>query len=195
MKKDKVSRFAQEDGTMNDVHVVDMLSGTTPDARRRLLKWYASMTDEQRLVVKAHQTKPMRLRDRLRQHPGMDIHVWAYAMSFLSLRQLQYARESMGRKRRVDEDSLVLLDRYRRSGWRKKRRGRQATTQEFVRANYPVLKQWREAGASWWDMPDLIKEHFGGRLLSRAALNKAYRQVEKDMEGWKEVDSSTIRDW
>jgi hypothetical protein len=195
MKKDKVIRFAQEDGTMNDVQVVDMLSGTTPDARRRLLKWYASMTDEQRLVVKAHQTRLMRVRDRLRQHHGMDIHVWAYAMSFLSLRQLQYARESMGRKRRVDEDSLVLLDRYRRSGWRKKRRGRQATTQEFVRANYPVLKQWREAGASWWDMPDLIKEHFGGRLLSRAALNKAYRQVEKDMAGWEEVDSTKIQDW
>jgi hypothetical protein len=95
MKKDKVFRFAQENGTMNDVQVVDMLSGTTPDARRRLLKWYASMTDEQRLVVKAHQTRLMRVRDRLRQHQGMDIHVWAYAMSFLSLRQLQYARESM----------------------------------------------------------------------------------------------------
>jgi len=52
---------------MNDVQLVDMLSGTTPDTRRRLLKWYASMTDEQRLVVKAHQTKLMRLRDRLRQ--------------------------------------------------------------------------------------------------------------------------------
>ena len=180
---------------MNDLQVVDILSGTTPDARRRLLKWYASMTDEQRLAVKAHQTRLMRVRDRLRQHQGMDIHVWAYAMSFLSLRQLQYARESMGRKRRVDEDSLVLLDRYRRSGWRKKRRGRQATTQEFVRANYPVLKHWREAGASWWAMPDLIKEHFGGRLLSRAALNKAYRQVEKDMAGWEEVGSAKIRDW
>jgi len=46
----------------------------------------------------------------------MDIHLWAYAMSFLSLRRLQHARESMGRKRRVDEDSLVLLDKYRRSG-------------------------------------------------------------------------------
>jgi hypothetical protein len=190
MKKDNVSRFVEEDGTVNDLQVVDMLSGTTPDVRRRLLKWYASMTDEQRLVVQAHQTRLMRVRDRLRQHQGMDIHVWAYAMSFLSLRQLQYARESMGRKRRVDEDSFVLLDRYRRSGWRKKRRGRQATTQEFVRANYPILKQWREAGASWWDMPDLIKEHFGGRLLSRAALNKAYRLVEKDMEGWEEVDST-----
>ena len=180
---------------MNDVQLVDMLAGTPPDARRRLLKWYASMTDEQRLVIKAHQTKLMRLRDRLRQQHGMDIHVWAYAMVILSLRQLQHARESMGRKRRVDEASLVLLDKYRRSGRRMKRRGRQATTQEFVRANYPVLKQWREAGASWWDMPDLIKEHFGGRLLSRAALNKAFRQVEKDMEGWEEVDSAKIRDW
>jgi hypothetical protein len=113
MKKDNVSRFVQEDGIMNDLQVVDMLSGTTPDARRRLLKWYASMTDEQRLVVKAHQTRLMRVRDRLRQHHGMDIHVWAYAMSFWSLRQLQYARESMGRKRWVDEDSLVFLDRYR----------------------------------------------------------------------------------
>lgn len=180
---------------MNDVQLVDMLSGTTPDSRRRLLKWYASMTDEQRLVVKAHQTKLMRLRDRLRQHHGMDIHMWAYAMSFLSLRQLQHARESMGRKRRVNEDSLFLLDKYRRSGWRKKRRGRQATVQEFVRANYLVLKQWRESGASWWDMPALIKEHFGGRRLSRAALNKAFRQVEKDMEGSEEVDSAKIRDW
>lgn len=180
---------------MNDVQLVDMLSGTTPDARRRLLKWYASMTDEQRIEVKAHQTKLMRLRDRLRVHHGLDIHVWAYAMVILSLRQLQHARESMGRKRRVDEASLVLLDKYRRSGRRRKRRGRQATTQEFVRANYAVLKQWREAGASWWDMPDLIKEHFGGRLLSRAALNKAYRQVEKDMEGWEEVDAAKIRDW
>jgi len=44
-------------------------------------------------------------------------------------------------------------------------------------------------------MPDLIKEHFGGRLLSRAALNKAFHQVEKDMEGWEEVDSAKIRDW
>ena len=180
---------------MNDAQLVEMLSGITPDARRRLLKWYASMTDEQRLVVKAHQTKLMRLRHDLRRQHEMDIHVWAYAMGFLSLRQLLHARESMGRKRRVDEDSLVLLDKYRRSGWRKKRRGRQATAQEFVRANFPVLKQWREAGASWWDMPDLIKEHFGGRRLSRAALNKAFRQVEKDMEGWEEADNAKTFDW
>jgi hypothetical protein len=35
----------------------------------------------------------------------------------------------------------------------------------------------------------------GGCLLSRAALNKAFRQVEKDMEGWEEVDYAKIRDW
>ena len=180
---------------MDDAQIMDVLTGTTAVDRRRLRNWFAGMNDQNCSMVMAHQTGLMRQRDGQRRQYEVPLNVWANAMLIVALFQLRHAREGENRKRRQSEEEQALVEKYRQGlACRKGRgRGRQATVAEFVRANYEQIRQWREAGISWWKMPDLVKEYFGGRHLSRAALQKAFVQIERNLEGAEEIDHAKTR--
>jgi len=177
---------------VTDVQMVEKFSGTSVVDRRRLLRDFASMTDEQRNVVMEQQTVLMRRRvEQKRQHETKS-HVWAHAMLILALFQFHHAKESMKRKRQLSEEDFALLDKHRQSLYSKPRKGsgRRPKALEFVRANYYIMQQWLDAGVSWREMPEVIKEHFRGQTGAQVSWNGLYRafcHVTTQLDGSGEV--------
>ncbi|ADH86848.1 hypothetical protein [Desulfurivibrio alkaliphilus] len=173
-----------------DVAKLDTLTGATADDRRRLLKWYAGMSDAQRVVVAAHQTTLMRRRRHLRAEAGQD--VFAYAMFVAALYQLRHAKESLGRRRQQPPEQLALLERLRQAGQgcrRPKKRGPGEKAEAFIRAHYDWLPSAMER-ESLDRVLDFIRREYRLRF-SRSTFYQAFQRIQKNMADWEAACDDT----